>query len=80
MNVAEEYVKFCVQYILENNMADLEYFQAEQIRRAKEEKKPQPKIKLLENLTNVVESKFKRITYEEAINICIKVSLRKKYL
>lgn len=73
MSLAEEYIKFCVQYILDNNIEELEYFQTEQIRRAKEEKKPVPHIQLLDNLKHVLTSTFKKITYEEAIAICIKV-------
>jgi len=73
MVLAEEYIKFCVQYIVENNYDDIEYFQAEQIRRAKEEKKSEPAIKLLQNLTNVMESTFQKITYEDAVQLCIQV-------
>ncbi len=73
MVLAEEYIKFCVQYIVENNYEDIEYFQAEQVRRAKEDKKPEPAIKLLQNLTNVMESTFQKITYEDAVQLCIQV-------
>ena len=73
MVLAEEYLKFCVQYILENNFDELEYFQTEQIRRAQQEKKPEPPVKLLDNLKHVFTSSFQKVTYEEALNICIKV-------
>ena len=73
MDLSEEYVKFCIQYAVENNFEDLEYFQSEQNRRAKEEKKPEPKVKLLEHLKNALSTTFKRMSYEEAIAICIKV-------
>ena len=75
MNLAEEYLKFNVQYMLENNLEDLEFFENEQKRRAKEDKRSEPQIKLIQNLENVLSSSFKRITYEEAISICIKVFL-----
>lgn len=29
MDVAEDYTKFCVRYILENNMDDIDYFNKE---------------------------------------------------
>jgi len=73
MNLAEEYLKFCVQYVLENNFNDLEYFQTEQIRRAQQEKRPEPPVKLLDNLKHVFISHFQRVSYEEALDICMKV-------
>lgn len=73
MDLAEAYVKFCIQYVFENNAEDLEYFEKEEIRRAGEAKKPAPEIKLRDNLKLVMNSEFKRITYDEAISICIKV-------
>lgn len=73
MDLAEAYVKFCIQYIFENNKEDLEYFEKEEIRRAAEAKKPAPEVKLLDNLKLVLNSEFKRMTYDEAIQICIKV-------
>lgn len=75
MDLAEAYVKFCIQYVIENHNEELTYFETEQIRRAKEEKKPAPEVKLIDNLKHVMNAEFKRMTYEEAINICIKVKL-----
>lgn len=74
MILAEEYLKFCVQYVLENNADELDYFQIEQVRRAQQEKKPAPAISLLDNLKNVLSSTFQKITYEEGVNTCIQVS------
>jgi len=71
MDLAEAYVKFCIQYVVENHKDELEYFEAEQIRRAKEEKKPEPEVKLIANLTNVMNADFLRMTYDEAIKVCI---------
>ena len=73
MDLAEAYVKFCIQYVVENHLEELIYFETEQVRRAKEEKKLAPEVELLANLRNVMNSEFKRLTYEEAIAICIKV-------
>ncbi len=73
MELAEHYVRFCIQYIMDNNRDDLEYFEAEQFRRAKEEKKEAPSIKLIENLLNVMNSDFKRLSYTEGVEICVRV-------
>lgn len=73
MELAEHYVRFCLQYVLENNKDDLEYFEAEQFRRAKEEKKDPPEVKLIDNLTHVMNTDFKRVSYTEAVEICLKV-------
>lgn len=99
MDLAEAYVKFCVQYALENHKDELDYFEKEQFRRAEEaikaqevkrvqeEKKAQkdkkvapgpqeekvtlPEFKLIDNLRNIMNSEFRRMTYDEAIKICI---------
>ncbi len=103
MDLAEAYVKFCVQYALENHKDELEYFEKEQFRRAEEgikaqeakrvqeEKKAQkdkkvapgpvedkitlPEFKLTENLRNIMNAEFRRMTYDEAIEICIQVHI-----
>jgi asparaginyl-tRNA synthetase len=80
MELAEHYVRFCIQYVTENNKEDLEYFEAEQIRRAKEEKKEAPSIKLLDNLKNVMNSDFKRLSYTEGVEICVNVNILKNCL
>jgi asparaginyl-tRNA synthetase len=99
MDLAEAYVKFCVQYALENHKDELEYFETEQFRRAQEaikaqeakkaqeEKKSQkdkkvapgpaeekitlPEVKLTENLRAIMNAEFRRMTYDEAIEVCI---------
>jgi asparaginyl-tRNA synthetase len=75
MELAEHYVRFCLQYVLENNRDDLEYFEAEQIRRAKEDKKEAPEVKLIDNLSHVMNSDFKRVSYTEGVEILLKVFL-----
>jgi asparaginyl-tRNA synthetase len=69
MSLAEQYVRFCLQYALDNHLDDLTYFENEQIRRAKEEKKDAPEIKLIENLKNTMNTDFVKITYTEAVAI-----------
>ena len=55
MNLAEEYLKYLVQYALDNCAEDLEFF----------EKRIEPGV--IQTLENVAASPFERITYTEAI-------------
>jgi asparaginyl-tRNA synthetase len=69
MDLAEEFVKYLIDYIL-NNCADDLFFLAKRL--ADEEKnkpKDQRSMDLIEKLKFVLESKFIRITYTEAIEI-----------
>ncbi len=72
MNLAEEFIQYLIRYAMEHNADDLEFLDQ---RLAEEEKqKPQnerQEMGLLEKLTFVVENKFERITYTEAIQILI---------
>ena len=62
MEIAENYLKFCLSYVLENNKEDLEFLE-------KGEKG------LNERLKNVVNNEFKRLPYTEAIKIVEEVSI-----
>lgn len=55
MNLAEEYLKYLIEYVLDNCAADLEFFN----------KRIEPTV--LETLQHVAESSFERITYTDAI-------------
>jgi asparaginyl-tRNA synthetase len=55
MDCAEEYVKYCINYVLTNHMDDLEYLQ-------KNESKG-----LIKSLQHIVENDFGRVPYTEAI-------------
>lgn len=70
MNLAEEFLKYLISYALENCSDDMEFLSK---RNAEEEKgKPQAEreeMSLLERLKFVVENKFERITYSEAVEI-----------
>jgi asparaginyl-tRNA synthetase len=57
MACAEDYVKFCLQYVLLNNKADIEFFDS-RIEKG-----------LIKRLQHVVDSPFKRISYTECIEI-----------
>ncbi len=70
MDLAEEFVKYLINYALEHCAADLAFLE----NRAEDENKgkPQnerPEMKLMEQLRFVVENEFQRITYTEAIRI-----------
>ncbi len=79
MNLAEEFIKYVIGYALENNRDDLNFLAS---RLADEEKqKPQnerSEMGLIEKLEFVVDSKFERLTYTEAIDILKESSPNKK--
>ena len=79
MNLAEEFIKYIISYVLQNNEADLQFLDQ---RLAEEEKtKPQAdraEMGLLEKLRFVVDNQFERITYTEAIDILLQSSHYKK--
>lgn len=60
MDLAEAYLKFVVQYVLDNNGEDLEFFD-------KMYEKG-----LIERLQKVASTPFKRVTYTEAVDILLK--------
>ena len=57
MDCAEDYLKFCLKYVLKNNMDDLTFFD-ERIEKG-----------LIERLNKVVNTPFKRVPYTEAVEI-----------
>jgi asparaginyl-tRNA synthetase len=79
MNLAEEFIKYLINYVLENNADDLTFLDQ---RLAEEEKsKPQAErseMGLLEKLRFVVDSNFERISYTEAIDILLQSPAYKK--
>ncbi|MDB5230536.1 MAG: asparagine--tRNA ligase [Chitinophagaceae bacterium] len=79
MNLAEEFIKYIIDYAIENNREDLEFLDQ---RLADEEKqKPQAErseLGLLEKLQFVLNNQFERITYTEAIDILINSPAYKK--
>lgn len=70
MDLAEDFLKFVLKYILDNNREDLEFLDS---RLADEEKtKPQDErssMRLIEKLKFVIDNHFKRLSYTEAIDI-----------
>lgn len=79
MNLAEEFIKYLINYVMEHNREDLEFLEK---RLEKEESKlPQQQrsgMKLIEKLEMVVKNNFERITYTEAIEILLNSTPYKK--
>lgn len=79
MNLAEEFIKYLINYVMKNNREDLEFLAQ---RLADEEKQlPQDKrseMGLIEKLEFVANNAFERITYTEAIDILLASPAYKK--
>lgn len=79
MNLAEEFIHYLIEYAIDNNREDIEFLDQ---RLAEEEKqKPQnerQEMGLMEKLQFVLNNKFERITYTDAINILIDSPAYKK--
>jgi asparaginyl-tRNA synthetase len=78
-NLAEEFIQYIIRHALENNAEDIAFLD----QRLKEEEKSLPQDKrsemgLLEKLQFVIENKFERITYTEAIDILLNSTPYKK--
>ena len=79
MNLAEEFIQYLIKYVMDNCKEDLEFLDA----RLVEEEKQKPQAErsefgLLEKLNFVINNKFERITYTEAIQILLESSHYKK--
>ena len=78
-NLAEEFIKFLINYALQNNDDDLQFLD----QRLAEEEKNRPlaersEMGLLDKLHFVVNNKFERITYTQAIDILLQSPAYKK--
>ncbi len=70
MDLAEDFMKFVLKYVLDNNREDLEFLE----KRLLDEEKTKPQaerssMSLIEKLNFVIENNFKRVSYTEAIDI-----------
>jgi len=79
MNLAEEFIQYLIRYAMKHNMEDLEFLDA----RLAEEEKAKPvadrnEFGLIEKLKMVVDNKFERITYTEAIQTLLDSPAYKK--
>jgi asparaginyl-tRNA synthetase len=79
MDLAEEFIKYIIRFAMDNNREDLEFLSQ---RLADEEKQlPQDKrseMGLIEKLEFVINNKFERITYSEALDILRESNHNKK--
>ena len=70
MDLAEDFLKYCISYCMKNNKEDLDFLHNRLENEEKNLKKEErAELGLLERLSFVVNNKFERITYTEAINI-----------
>ncbi len=79
MNLAEEFIKYIIGYVIEGNREDLDFL--EQRLQDEEKQLPQDKrseMKLIEKLEFVRQNSFERITYTEAIDILLQSNPYKK--
>ncbi|AUP78957.1 asparagine--tRNA ligase [Flavivirga eckloniae] len=70
MDLAEDFMKYVIKYILDNNREDLEFLD----KRLQDEDKRKPmaernEMTLIEKLNFVTDNNFKRVSYTEAIDI-----------
>ncbi|WP_299556688.1 asparagine--tRNA ligase [Seonamhaeicola sp.] len=70
MDLAEDFLKYVIKYILENNSEDLEFLD----KRLQDEDKRKPQAErstmtLIEKLKFVTDNHFKRVSYTEAVDI-----------
>ncbi len=78
-NLAEEFIQYLIRYALDNNRDDIEFL----AQRLDEEEKQKPQnerseMGLVEKLEFVVNNRFERITYTEAISILLDSPAYKK--
>tara|TARA_B100000902_G_scaffold399064_1_gene468218 strand:+ start:8861 stop:10291 length:1431 start_codon:yes stop_codon:yes gene_type:complete len=70
MNLAEDFLKYCIQYCIKNNTDDLRFLDERLMNEEKNYKKEdKSEMGLLERLQFVLENDFHRLTYSEAIDI-----------
>ena len=70
MDLAEDFLKYVLKYVLEHNREDLEFLEKRLI--DEEKTKPQAErsqMSLIEKLSFVIDNHFKRVSYTEAIDI-----------
>jgi asparaginyl-tRNA synthetase len=79
MNLAEDFIRYIISYVVKNNLEDLEFLD----KRLQEEDKAKPEAErsemgLLAKLNFVLDNRFERITYTEAIEILLQSPAYKK--
>lgn len=79
MNLAEEFIQYVIRFAMENNREDLEFL--DQRLQKEESKLPQQQrseMGLIEKLNFLLNDRFERITYTEAIDILLQSPAYKK--
>ncbi|HEU5366293.1 MAG TPA: asparagine--tRNA ligase [Hanamia sp.] len=79
MNLAEEFIKYIIKYVLENNRKDLDFLAARLVE--EEKQKPQNErgeMGLIEKLEFVIDNEFERLNYTESIEILKDSATNKK--
>ena len=69
MNLAEEFLKYLIQYALDKCTDDLNFLSQRQQQEEQNKKAEERSMELIEKLRFVLDNKFERITYTEAIEI-----------
>ncbi len=78
-NLAEEFIQYLIKYVMERNGDDLEFLRQRLIE--EEKQKPQQErseMDLIQKLQFVIDNKFERVTYTEAIDILLQSPAYKK--
>lgn len=79
MNLAEDFVKYVIKYVLENCQDDLEFLDKRQANEDKQKpKNERSDLGLIEKLNFVVDNAFERLTYTKAIEILENSNYAKK--
>tara|TARA_B100000959_G_scaffold110628_1_gene116682 strand:+ start:1830 stop:3263 length:1434 start_codon:yes stop_codon:yes gene_type:complete len=70
MDLAENFLKYILEYITNNNKSELKFLESRLIDEEKRKpEKDRSEMSLIEKINFVIKNKFKRITYSEAIDI-----------
>ena len=69
MDIAEEFLKYLIQYALDHCREDLEFLQERLIQEEKSKPESERTMPLIEKLQFVLANDFQRLTYSEAIDI-----------
>ncbi|MFM1913837.1 MAG: Asparagine--tRNA ligase [Bacteroidota bacterium] len=79
MNLAEDFIKYLIKYVLENCEDDLNFLEKRLLEEEKMKKKEeQSEMTLIEKLRFVLDNTFERLTYTEAIDVLINSNHHKK--
>lgn len=78
MDLAEEMLKFLIQYALDNCMDDLQFLSKRLQEEEKGKKEEEKSMELISKLRFVLDNPFQRLTYTEAINILKNSNYNKK--